>query len=110
MSHCHNYESEYSRRDFFRRTSLGLGAFTIASLLDPGMIARNTVDKIAGMAPHFTPKANRIIYLFQSGAPSQLDLFDYKPLLNKRNGEEIPASILGKQRLTGMSSGQIYAL
>ena len=49
-------------------------------------------------------KAKRIIYLFQSGGPSHLDLFDYKPLLNEKNGEQIPAHVRGDQRLTGMSS------
>jgi len=56
--------------------------------------------------PHFTPKVKRVIYLFQSGAPSQLDLFDYKPLLNKMNGEDLPESIRQGQRLTGMTAGQ----
>lgn len=60
---------------------------------------------LAGLA-HFAPKAKRIIYLFQNGAPSQLDLFDYKPMLNKMQGEDLPASIRGEQRLTGMTSGQ----
>ncbi|HXE56060.1 MAG TPA: DUF1501 domain-containing protein, partial [Tepidisphaeraceae bacterium] len=57
-------------------------------------------------APHFAPKANRIIYLFMSGGPSQLDLFDYKPLLNKMNGQDLPASVRMGQRLTGMSANQ----
>ena len=56
--------------------------------------------------PHFTPKAKRIIYLFQSGGPSQLDLYDYKPLLNQRHGEQLPDSVRGGQRLTGMSGNQ----
>ncbi|MCB0493302.1 MAG: DUF1501 domain-containing protein, partial [Cyclobacteriaceae bacterium] len=56
--------------------------------------------------PHFPPKAKRIIYLFQSGAPSQLDLFDYKPLLAKLNGQDLPESVRQGQRLTGMSAGQ----
>ncbi len=56
--------------------------------------------------PHFAPKAKRIIYLFQNGAPSQLESFDYKPLLSKMRGEELPASIRMGQRLTGMTSGQ----
>ncbi|HEY1050103.1 MAG TPA: DUF1501 domain-containing protein, partial [Prosthecobacter sp.] len=57
-------------------------------------------------APHFAPKAKRVIYLFMHGGPSQLDLFDYKPGLRKRHGQQIPASVLGDQRLTGMTSGQ----
>ena len=56
--------------------------------------------------PHFAPKAKRIIYLFMSGGPSQLDLFDYKPLLNQRHGEQLPDSVRGRQRLTGMSGNQ----
>ncbi len=106
MEHCGNYENQYTRRDFLTKTSLGLGAFSVASLMDPGMMTRGLNTDGPGMAPHFSPKAKRVIYLFQSGGPSQLDLFDYKPLLNKMNGEEIPPSILGEQRLTGMSSGQ----
>jgi hypothetical protein len=54
-------------------------------------------------APHFAPKAKRIIYLFMAGGPSQLETFDYKPLLNERNGEDLPESVRMGQRLTGMS-------
>ncbi len=57
-------------------------------------------------APHFPPKARSIIYLFMSGGPSHLDLYDYKPLLNKRHGEQLPDSVRGGQRLTGMSGNQ----
>ena len=57
-------------------------------------------------SPHFAPKAKRVIYLFQSGGPSHLELFDYKPLLRQRNGEELPDSVRNGQRLTGMTSGQ----
>ena len=57
-------------------------------------------------APHFPPKANRIIYLFMSGGPSQLETFDYKPLLNQRQGEQLPDSVRMGQRLTGMSGNQ----
>ena len=62
-------------------------------------------DIVAGL-PHFAPKAKRVIYLFQNGAPSQLDLFDYKPMLNKMHGEDLPESIRGGQRLTGMTANQ----
>jgi len=105
MDHCGNYE-EFSRRNFLRKTTLGIGAFSLATLLDPGLLAYNVVNNINPTGPHFAPKAKRIIYLFQSGGPSQQDLFDYKPLLNKLNGQEIPKEILGNQRLTGMSGGQ----
>jgi uncharacterized protein YdcH (DUF465 family) len=56
--------------------------------------------------PHFAPKAKRVIYLFQSGAPSQLDIFDYKPTLVNLTGNELPSSVRGDQRLTGMTAGQ----
>ena len=56
--------------------------------------------------PHFAPKAKRVIYLFQNGAPSQLETWDYKPLLNKMSGQDLPESIRNGQRLTGMTSGQ----
>jgi len=108
-NHDHS-NSNYSRRDFLTKTTLGLGGLTLAGMLN----TENTYAsaKIKSLVspnkslPHFVPKVKRVIYLFQSGAPSQLDLFDYKPLLNKRNGEEIPESIFGGQRLTGMTAGQ----
>jgi hypothetical protein len=112
---CNNYDTKYTRRDFLTKTSLGLGAVSIASLLNPFSIFgnANTPKKIIENSsggilgqPHFVPRAKRVIYLFQSGGPSHLDLFDYKPTLNKMNGNELPGSIRGEGRLTGMSSGQ----
>ena len=84
---CDHYNKNYSRRDFLQRTSLGLGALALGSLIDPVRLRAATPDQggILGK-PHFAPKAKRVIYLFQSGGPSQMDLFDYKPLLNKMNG------------------------
>ncbi|MGB1020921.1 MAG: DUF1501 domain-containing protein [Flavobacteriaceae bacterium] len=98
----------YSRRDFLTKTTLGLGALSLGSLISPtnafGQSTFLNENKLG--LPHFVPKVKRVIYLFQSGAPSQLDLFDYKPELNRRNGQELPKSILGNQRLTGMTAGQ----
>ena len=68
--------------------------------------ADDAARSIARLAPHFAPRAKRIIYLFQSGGPSQLDLFDHKPALQDRNGEELPDSVRQGQRLTGMSGNQ----
>ncbi|WP_165869346.1 DUF1501 domain-containing protein [Maribacter algicola] len=112
---CNNHNKNYTRRDFLTKTSLGMGALSLGSLMDSSLLFGNTpktVQKdfangggILGQ-PHFAPKAKRIIYLFQSGAPSQLDLFDYKPLLNKMQGQDLPDSVHGGQRLTGMTSGQ----
>jgi hypothetical protein len=106
-----HHNKKYTRRDFLTRTSLGMGALTLGGLMGPSPVLGK--DLISQMVhgngsgiPHFVPKAKRVIYLFQSGAPSQLDLFDHKPLLNKMNGKETPESVLGNQRLTGMTAGQ----
>jgi hypothetical protein len=96
-----------TRRHFLGKVSLGLGSVALGSLLIPDLLKSeyDDVPQISGLA-HFAPKAKRIIYLFQNGAPSQLESFDYKPLLNKMTGEELPPSIRMGQRLTGMTSGQ----
>src|SRR5690606_10100682 len=97
-----------NRRHFLSRASLGLGSVALGSLLLPGLFdgdVERDVQSIAAM-PHFAPKAKRIIYLFQNGAPSQLESFDYKPLLKKLHGTELPDSIRKGQRLTGMTSNQ----
>jgi hypothetical protein len=87
--------------------SLGLGGLALGSLMIPGIFESNDEeDLFANKLPHFAPKAKRVIYLFQNGAPSQLDLFDYKPMLQKMQSEELPASIRMGQRLTGMTSNQ----
>ena len=110
MHECHNYDAKYSRRDFLTRTTLGLGAATIASLMNPAetMAGRPDDRSDTGVLsqPHFPAKVKRVIYLLQSGAPSQLDLFDYKPALVRHHGEELPPSVRGMQRLTGMTAGQ----
>ena len=99
-----------TRRHFLSRTSLGLGAAALATLLNPlPTWAHPNPDKdrsgVLGKL-HFVPKVRRVIYLFQSGGPSQLDLFDYKPLLQSMNGEELPESVRKGQRLTGMTAHQ----
>ncbi|MDH3648373.1 MAG: DUF1501 domain-containing protein [Saprospiraceae bacterium] len=106
---CDDTNRVYSRRDFLTRTSLGIGAVTLASFLNPltassqGTNLKANLDR-SGL--HFAPSAKRIIYLFQSGAPSQIDLFDHKPLLQKMHGQELPESVRQGQRLTGMTAGQ----
>ncbi len=110
MSYCGNENKNYNRRAFLAKTSLGLGAMAMGSLINP-LIANskskpiNTFGGILGN-PHFAPKAKRVIYLFQSGGPSQAELFDYKPILEKLQGTNMPESVIAGQRLTGMSSGQ----
>ena len=94
-----------NRRKFLSRLGIGLGSIALGSLLIPDLFEQEEEAFIAGL-PHFAPKAKRIIYLFQNGAPSQLDLFDYKPKLREMQGQDLPASIRKGQRLTGMTSDQ----
>ncbi len=93
-----------TRRHFFAKTAGGLGAIALGSLLPRAAIAA-TPGGLPSF-PNFAPKAKRVIYLFQSGAPSQIELFDHKPLLNKLHGEQLPDSVRDGQRLTGMTSQQ----
>lgn len=96
-----------NRRYFFHRTSGGLGALALGSLLNPNLFAApKSTDHVRIQAPHFTPKAKRVIYLFQSGGPSQLDLFDYKPQLKEKYGKEVPRSVYPDDRKTTMTAGQ----
>ncbi len=97
--------SQQSRRAFLGRGSLGLGAIALDSLLGAEENARNGVGGLTEL-PHFAPKARRVIYLFQSGGPAQMDLFDYKPQLGKRFGQEVPKSVYPDARKTTMTSGQ----
>src|SRR5688500_1934393 len=103
-----------TRRQFFGRTSAGIGTAALASLLNPQLfsgtsaVASSDVRGVGGVlkALHFAPKAKRVIYLFMSGGPSHIDLFDHKPKLRELHGTELPASIRMGQRITGMTSGQ----
>lgn len=97
---------QFSRRNFLGKTSAGLGAMALASLLNPAKALAGSEENRAPGKPHFSPKVKRVIYLFQSGAPSQLDLFDYKPRLETMWGQDLPESVRKGQRLTGMTSGQ----
>ena len=93
-----------NRRVFMKNSLFSLGGTALTSLL-----GANSTSHIMGGnegLPHFPAKAKRVIYLFQSGAPSQLELFDHKPKLKEMFGQELPASIRGNQRVTGMTSNQ----
>src|SRR5215467_7937418 len=107
---CSHINFGMSRRDFLGRFAYGLGGAALFGLLGRDAIAAaaSVQNPFKGIlaAPHFPAKAKRIIYLFMAGGPSQLDLFDHKPLLNQRNGEDLPASVRMGQRLTGMSGNQ----
>ena len=89
-----------NRRRFLSRLSLGIGSAALGSLLIPDLFSGGGNEDELSMIglPHFAPKAKRIIYLFQNGAPSQLDLFDYKPKLVDMFGQDLPASIRMGQR------------
>src|SRR5882672_2638470 len=107
---CSQINFGMSRREFFGRFAYGLGGAALFGLLGRDAIAAATANQnpFKGIlpTPHFAAKAKRIIYLFMSGGPSQMDLFDYKPLLNKLNGQDLPDSVRQGQRLTGMSGNQ----
>src|SRR5690242_10773139 len=114
MNPIRDRELNLTRRQLFGRTSQGIGVMALASLLNPKLFAQTEVIPLKNAAsfgglpdlPHFPPKAKRIIYLHQSGAPSQIDLFDYKPKLAALAGTELPDSVRKGQRITGMTSGQ----
>ena len=98
-----------NRRHFLSKISLGLGSVALGSLLIPDLFkgsGGSLLDQQMAGIPHFAPKAKRVIYLFQNGAPSQLESFDYKPKLRELWGEELPESVRQGQRLTGMTSSQ----
>ena len=98
-----------TRRSFFGRGATGVGLAALGSLLNPELFAakprRNDIGGLTDL-PHFTPKAKRVIYLFQSGGPAQMDLYDPKPDLVNRLGEEVPKSVYPDERKTTMTSGQ----
>lgn len=106
MSQLIEHGLTYNRRRFLSRLGMGVGSVALGSLLIPDLFGSKEEEAVLSGLPHFAPKAKRIIYLFQNGAPSQLDLFDYKPRLQEMFGEDLPASIRMGQRLTGMTSGQ----
>ncbi|MFK7757140.1 MAG: DUF1501 domain-containing protein [Flavobacteriales bacterium] len=105
-----------NRRTFLSKAAMGIGGVALASLFGTGCNTRPE-DQVSGILDalsakgaipglHHKGKVKRVIYLFQSGGPSQLELFDYKPILNEKRGQELPDSVRKGQRLTGMTSGQ----
>ena len=98
-----------TRRQLFGLTAKGIGIGALASLLaGDGMAATDKPGGLPGLPglPHFPPKVKRVIYLHQSGGPSQFETWDYKPALEKLHGIELPESVRNGQRITGMTSGQ----
>jgi hypothetical protein len=108
LEHLDSY-GHITRRHFFGSSAAGIGGVALASLLGPlSNFAKSAQDSTnpASLAMQLRARAKRVIYLFQAGGPAQQDLFDYKPLLNEKHGEQLPASVRGAQRLTGMSAQQ----
>ncbi len=88
--------------------SLGIGGVALGAMLNPKLLAVPSHEERSNPSslPHFAPKAKRVIYLFQNGAPSHVDLFDYKPTLKKWHGVQIPDSLTGGKRFSTMTGGQ----
>ena len=109
MNPLEHYQQQLLRRTFLGDATRGLGSIALGSLLFPEFSQASEPARsgngIPGL-PHFAPKAKRVVCLFQSGGLSHVDLFDDKPMLHEHAGKEIPPSIKGTQRLTGMTSGQ----
>ncbi len=109
MNPLHENALHVSRREFFGRTATGLGTAALASLLTSDGLA---TDRVGGLndLPHFAPKAKRVIYLFQNGGPTHVDLFDYKPKLKEMHGQPVPQDYIGEKRfstMTGNTSGKV---
>ena len=98
---------QITRRHLLGQTAGCLGAAALGTLLGTTCLAKDTASpKGLPSLPHFAPRARRVIYLFQSGGPSHMDLFDYHPKLRELHGQELPESVRQGQRITGMTSGQ----
>jgi len=108
---------QMTRRHFFGSTAKGIGTLALASLLRPDLFAASKKTRSAPMAGalprgilnplHFAPRAKRIVYLFMSGAPSQLDLYDYKPKLIELNGKPMPESFTKGQRIAQLAGQKL---
>src|SRR5579884_4050877 len=101
-----------TRREFFGRSATGIGAAALAALLGQDRAAAGAAESTAGLPglPHFAPKAKRVIYLFQNGAPTHVDLFDYKPQLRALHGRPVPESYFAGRRfstMTGNPTGKL---
>lgn len=98
--------AQLTRRHFFGHGASGIGTIAMSSLLARDGLLAGESTSASSRLQHHLAQAKRVIYMFQSGGPSQMDLFDHKPVMQKMRGQELPDSIRMGQRLTGMSSGQ----
>lgn len=108
MNPLESWQLGETRRTFLGRAARGVGQIALGSLLFPGLLPGATEARHGGLPglPHFAPRAKRVLCLFQSGGLSHVDLFDQKPTLYEQAGKDLPPSIKGTQRITGMTSGQ----
>src|SRR6478736_6213320 len=104
MNLFHDYIRYETRRQFFRRGGNVLGAAALASLL--GQDQKAGADEAAPVRTHFPPKAKQVIYLHMVGGPGQMDLYDYKPVMQSYYDKDLPETVRMGQRLTTMTSGQ----
>ncbi|MDQ3258537.1 MAG: DUF1501 domain-containing protein, partial [Acidobacteriota bacterium] len=95
----------FTRRHFFKQTGFGIGGLALTALLDEKLFAQSAANSANGTPghpenrlPHFAPKAKNVIYLFMAGAPSQLDLLDYKPKLKELDGQPVPQEVIKGER------------
>lgn len=109
MNPFQQHKASLTRRQFFSKSALGIGTFALGGLLEPSLMKANTNPLLSNDKglPHFAPKAKRIIYLFQNGAPSHVDLFDYKPKLDQWHGRQIPDELTNGKRFSTMTGGQV---
>lgn len=103
MPSLSDHRREQTRRRLLGRGALGVGSVALASLLNRDAAAAPPQHTIR---PHFAPRAKRVIYLLQNGAPSHVDLFDWKPTLQRLHGQQIPDSVVGGARFSTMTGGQ----
>ena len=101
------HQAAMTRRSFFGKMAKGVGAAALASMINPSLLFGSNSLNVPFQnelgLPHFPPKAKRVIYLFQSGAPSHVDLFDYKPMLRKWHGKQIPDELTHGKRFSTMT-------
>lgn len=111
MNPLQRHSADLTRRHFFSTTALGIGSFALGSLLNTSLFAKapkaaEAIGQAEPTLPHFAPKAKRIIYLFQNGAPSHVELFDYKPKLRQWHGKQIPDELMNGKRFSTMTVSQ----
>ncbi len=108
MNPFQQHALQQTRRQFFGQSASGVGAVALSTLLGQEATAdeKSRTGGLPGL-PHFAPKARRVIYLLQNGAPSHVDLFDHKPMLRKMHGQQIPDAVAGGKRFSTMTGGQV---